>query len=492
MDSQRDDLSWNLGIDRETGHLHRPATVLCCDDSAADFAATQLGDRQPDRDGAGAHAGARAGEGAGARAGARAGEGAADFDLSFLHRRAVGFRAVERAAQLVRSAKTYGLRVQLDTAFFSHCMPAAAMAGRCGAGHPVWGNPLWANPLWANPLWANPLWANAATANPLWANPLWANGGGVTANTLRSNPLWANPLWANSPPRNTAVPAEAPAGVAAGAGPVADDAAQVWILDSGIALGQAPALLDRVTGDKETPDRLPGTGDGQLDPVAGHGTFIAGLYEQLAPGCNVVVRSVIDPTGIGFESDMVSALHDLVDATPEELLLRTILNLSFGTYVLDELALFAEVVADLQLRGVTVVASAGNDGVCLPSYPAALPGVISVGALGPGGPTDFSNRGDWVRACANGVDLVSTFFSDFDGPADAGACSGDGRAGRDPDRFQGWATWTGTSFAAPVVGAALAQELNEGEETGEHAVEKLIDGPDALRLPCFGTVVHRC
>lgn len=469
MESQRQDLTWNVGIDRETGQLFRPGAVLCCDDGAAEFAQTQI-----DRD----HGG---------------GERCEQLGVSFLERRVTGFRAVSRAQQLVRSAKTYGMRMQLDTAFFTHCMPGynPAMMGGChggATGNPLWANPLWANPLWANPLWANPLWANGGGGST-GANPLWANA-------ATANPLWANPLWANTPPRNTAVPADAPAGVSAEPSPIAADAAQVWILDSGIALGQAPALLDRVTGDKEGPDSLPTAGDGELDPVAGHGTFIAGLYEQLAPGCKIVVRSVIDPTGVGYESDMVAALHDLVRETPAELLPRTILSLSFGTYVLDELALFAEVVADLQLRGVTVVASAGNDGVCLPSYPAALPGVISVGALGPGGPADFSNRGEWVRACAAGVDLVSTFFADFDGPAgpgDGSGCEpGTAGVGVDPDRFEGWAAWTGTSFAAPVVGAALARELNEGVETGEAAVDKLIDGPDALRLPCFGTVVHRC
>jgi subtilisin family serine protease len=44
-------------------------------------------------------------------------------------------------------------------------------------------------------------------------------------------------------------------------------------------------------------------------------------------------------------------------------------------------------------------------------FPAALPSVVSVGALDQSGRADFSNFGGWVDCCAPGVDVVSTFFS---------------------------------------------------------------------------------
>ena len=46
------------------------------------------------------------------------------------------------------------------------------------------------------------------------------------------------------------------------------------------------------------------------------------------------------------------------------------------------------------------MASAGNDALSRPVLPAALPGVVGVGALGPGGPAPFPNYGPWVDACA--------------------------------------------------------------------------------------------
>jgi subtilisin family serine protease len=131
------------------------------------------------------------------------------------------------------------------------------------------------------------------------------------------------------------------------------------------------------------------------------------------------------------------------------------------------------------------VASAGNDGTCRPAYPAALPGVISVGAIGPDGPARFSNYGDWVRACAPGVDLVSAFFRDFDGTQRAPA---GGRA--DPDHFRSWATWSGTSFAAPVVVAALAREMRLSGVSAAEAVKMVIDAPGLFRVPDLGTVVN--
>ena len=95
----------------------------------------------------------------------------------------------------------------------------------------------------------------------------------------------------------------------------------------------------------------------------------------------------------------------------------------------------------------------------------------------------FSNYGPWVRACAPGVDLVSTFFAGWNGDA---PCDADG----DPDDYTGWACWSGTSFAAPVVVGALAREMATGVDPPTEAVARLIDNPALLRIPGLGTVVN--
>ncbi len=132
------------------------------------------------------------------------------------------------------------------------------------------------------------------------------------------------------------------------------------------------------------------------------------------------------------------------------------------------------VLDDLGSAGVAVVASAGNQSTTDPLYPAAFAGaapfdaaavpLASVGALNPDG-TDayFSNAGDWVSCHRPGAGLVSTLPVDLDGELEPAARlqhAGRRRATIDPDSFVGgFATWSGTSFAAPVLAGQLAARL---------------------------------
>ena len=59
-------------------------------------------------------------------------------------------------------------------------------------------------------------------------------------------------------------------------------------------------------------------------------------------------------------------------------------------------------------RGVLVVASAGNAGNDVPEYPAAYPGVLSVGATDDSDKLYFwSSRGPWVALTAPGCHMVT-------------------------------------------------------------------------------------
>src|SRR5205085_1103124 len=186
-------------------------------------------------------------------------------------------------------------------------------------------------------------------------------------------------------------------------------------------------------------------------------------------------------TGYG-DVDEMSASGFIANLAADD---HTILSLSFGGAVMDnDAALLAWAVRGFQAQGGLVVASAGNDASCLPTYPAALPGVISVGALASWGPAPFTNYGPWVRACAPGVDLLSLFFQGFDGTFGVGA------DGVDQDKFEGWAYWSGTSFAAPVVVGALARMMMWAGCTAAEAVARVIDAPALLRIPNLGTVVN--
>ena len=70
----------------------------------------------------------------------------------------------------------------------------------------------------------------------------------------------------------------------------------------------------------------------------------------------------------------------------------------------------ARAVASAVSHNIVVVAAAGNEGLSLPTYPAALPGVLGVGASDRDDErdSDFSETGASVDVAAPGVDIVST------------------------------------------------------------------------------------
>jgi subtilisin family serine protease len=263
-----------------------------------------------------------------------------------------------------------------------------------------------------------------------------------------------------------------------------EQAPHIVILDTGLSgIPNRPEALDydRIAAeavvDLDAPDE---DGDLDLDPAAGHGTFIAGVIDQVQPGCEINLRRVLSTYGDGDEAFIAKRLEQLEIADPK----HTIINLSFGGYTLENPAALEWAIRRLQARGVVVVASAGNDGTCIPQFPAAFEDVVSVGALGPSGPAPFSNYGSWVRACAPGVDILSSFFKAFGGGGTASS------GPDDPDYFHGWGLWSGTSFSAPIVVGALAKAMFATGCTGKEAVARLIEAPSLLRIADMGTVVN--
>ena len=380
---------------------------------------------------------------------------------------------------LVRELRLHGIVAQPDHVYFAHCEPCCPPhpAAACAPGGAD------ATPVYATPVYATPVYATPVYATPVYATPVYATD-------VHASPVYATPVYAttSSPARRTGVRRSsarpAPVDVAAPAvgAHAAEQAPRVIVLDTGLAGDMAPSALGpavtAATGaDVDGPDE---DGNRFLDPASGHGTFIAGVVQQVAPGTEVVVHRVLSTMGDGIESNIVQCLTSLDIPDPH----RTILSLSFGGPVLEQAFAMEWAIRDLQAQGVVVVASAGNDGSCRPNYPAAFPGVIAVGAVGPNGPAAFSNYGSWVRACAPGVDLLSTFFEGFDGdepPTETGA---------DSDRFNGWAIWSGTSFSGPVVAGALARMILSEACTAREAVTRVIDEPGLMRIPNLGTVVN--
>ena len=234
--------------------------------------------------------------------------------------------------------------------------------------------------------------------------------------------------------------------------------------------------------------------EGILDPDSGHGTFIAGLIRQKCPDANVLAIRVMGSDGVVLESMLLDALKLLTirqlvaQAAGDASQLVDVVSLSLGYYheLPDDASydpLILEPLRALSAAGVAVVASAGNNSTSRPMYPAAFaphPGgrykqternfvpLISVGALNPDGSSSlFSNEGSWVLARRPGAAVVSTFPTTFNGSEQAAfrfRMAGAGvRSTIDPDNFRsGFGTWSGTSFAAPILAGEIAQWLAGG------------------------------
>ncbi len=100
--------------------------------------------------------------------------------------------------------------------------------------------------------------------------------------------------------------------------------------------------------------------------------------------------------------------------------------------------------------------------------------MTAVGALNPDGATValFSNAGAWVRAYAVGAAVVSTVPTTLSGSG--GRVVEARHAGRIPrtsvdhdDYRSGFAVWSGTSFAAPVIAGDIAAFIAEGRGDGD-------------------------
>ncbi len=254
---------------------------------------------------------------------------------------------------------------------------------------------------------------------------------------------------------------------------------------SAAAQGDQPRQLIKDPWDR------PVTGNpliGELDEATGHGSFIAGIVRQVAPDARVLAIRIMHSDDVVYESDLINALTLIADRVAfaqaghmEDMV--DVVSLSLGYF--DESpadALYTSglwmVIQRLLGMGVAVFASAGNSATSQMCFPAAFavspaPGpvrLISVGALNPDGTKAlFSNDGQWVRAWADGAALVSTFPVDIDGsctpPVRVPARPRPGkrsvdREALDLDDFRsGFATWSGTSFSAPLLAANLAAQL---------------------------------
>jgi subtilisin family serine protease len=226
---------------------------------------------------------------------------------------------------------------------------------------------------------------------------------------------------------------------------------RVAILDTGIDMDH-PVLASRIlpgsrdfldndNDPSDVPDGIDNDGDGYIDEATGHGTHVAGLVVLVAPSARILALRVLDSDGIGNVYSVAAAIEYAVTRGAR------IINLSIGltapSAVVDQAIQYA------YGQGVILVTAAGNRPNGPNDFPAISPSVWAIAAVDAGDmPASFSSAFPAVVLSAPGVNLESTYWNG------------------------GYAVWSGTSMAAPLVSGAAALVLSRNPSLKRQEVKE--------------------
>ncbi|HSE42002.1 MAG TPA: S8 family serine peptidase, partial [Acidobacteriota bacterium] len=238
-----------------------------------------------------------------------------------------------------------------------------------------------------------------------------------------------------------------------------DLAAHILLDSNNVVIGQDFVDLDNDPMD--TTNGIDDDQDGDTDEGAGHGTHVAGIIALVAPEAKIVPIRVLDSEGNGFVDDVAAAMRWFIDPAnvPGD---KKIINLSLGVPNVDNIEIIHDVIDEVIEDGnlpIPVVAAAGNDGLEVVHYPASEGNVFSVAAVDKNDiAANFTNSKDvdfaapGIASNNNGVGIYSTFLNGQ------------------------YATWAGTSMAAPfVTGLAALIKSAETNQRNNNLLENLIE-----------------
>jgi hypothetical protein len=240
---------------------------------------------------------------------------------------------------------------------------------------------------------------------------------------------------------------------------------RIAVVDSGVNVhhpdlaGKIVGTYNAVTGGRDVRDVVGhGTGTASVAAAAtGNGEGMAGSGRDTS----LLAVKVADITGRIFTDDLAAGIVWAVDHGAD------VVNLSLGGPTSDGLERAA--VEYAQAHDVLVVAAAGNEGSRAKQYPAALPGVLGVGATSETGSSraPFSSFGSWVDLGAPGRSIV--------------AATADG----------GYEVADGTSYSTPLVsGAAALLSAYRPGRSADQLAQALIGGTDSAKLGFAHGLLH--
>jgi subtilisin family serine protease len=183
--------------------------------------------------------------------------------------------------------------------------------------------------------------------------------------------------------------------------------------------------------------------DGLNNSAVGHGTMVSGIILRVAPDARILPIRVLNGDGLGSAIDVSNGVMTALRNGAR------VVNMSLGSSVrsktLDEAMNAAET------AGVTVVTAAGNGGVDAVQYPTSRANVLVVASVeADNTKSPFSNYGKRVSYVAPGSGIRSTYLNG------------------------GFASWSGTSFAAPFVSGEAALILALHPEFTSNGVKSAI------------------
>ena len=226
----------------------------------------------------------------------------------------------------------------------------------------------------------------------------------------------------------------------------------IAVLDTGVALTHTTLMtrllpgLDVIADDAVAQDEPAGL-------AWGHGTHVAGIIAHIAPASRILPVRVLDSNGRGNTFLLAYAIDWAIQQGAD------VINLSLGADA--DSKILQDKITEAIDKGIVVIAAAGNDNQETVRYPAGYDGVIAVTAVDHNSlKAGFSNFGSWIDLSAPGVGITSTVI----GPLG-----------------QGFASWSGTSMAAPFVSgaAALVQERYPGDSSAA-IVDRLTSAAEDL------------
>ena len=181
--------------------------------------------------------------------------------------------------------------------------------------------------------------------------------------------------------------------------------------------------------------------------ISDHGTHVAGIIAAemgngeggagIAPEAKIYSERVMNDYGLGWATDIVQGINNVINAKKGDLPSIKVMNMSLGSYGYS--ALEATAIQNAINTGITVVVAMGNEGTNIQCYPAAynIPGLIAVQSSNKANTLSyFSNYGAWADVTAPGSDIMSTMSEN------------------------GYDMMSGTSMAAPVVSGLCALYLS--------------------------------